>query len=332
MKAAIIQALHKPVSVIEVEKPVAQPGEAVIKISHAALNHRDVWITKGQYAGITLPVIPGSDGCGVVVELGSTEDSVWMGKEVIIQPGKDWGPLQSHQDIKYSILGMPENGTIAEYVKVSVNQLFPKPPHLSRAEAAAIPLAGLTAYRALMVQGAAQKGQRVLITGMGGGVAQWAGILAIAAGCEVWGTSGNAEKCAQALTLGISGCVNYQDPDGFKELKRRAGAFDLIIDSACGNSFGKLAELCKPGGSIVIYGGTAGNISELIPAKIFWKQIKIIGSTMGSNQDFSQLCQMIENYKIKPMISHVFSLNQVQEAFELMARSGQFGKIIIAIE
>lgn len=202
MKAAFISALNEPVLIQNTEKPSAQAGEAVVKISHAALNHRDIWITKGQYAGIKLPVIPGSDGCGIVVETGSPEDGSWLGKEVIIQPGIGWGDSELHQHSNYSILGMPQNGTIAEYVKVSITQLFPKPAHLSSMEAAALPLAGLTAFRALMKQGTAQKGQKVLITGIGGGVAQWAAILALVIDCEVWTTSGSTEKCRQALAMG----------------------------------------------------------------------------------------------------------------------------------
>lgn len=126
--------------------------------------------------------------------------------------------------------------------------------------------------------------------------------------------------------------MNYNDEICYKELKEQAGEFDLVIDSTCGGSFSKLVDLCRPGGKIVIYGGTAGNIKDLNPARIFWKQISIIGSTMGSDHDFAALCHMINQYKIKPVIHNVFPLNQVQEAFNMMASSGQFGKIIISIE
>lgn len=331
MKAALLIALHQPLEIVEIPQPQAQAGEVLVKLSHAALNHRDLWINKGQYAGIQLPCVPGSDGCGTVVEIGSGVSPEWVGKEVIINPGLQWGNEATHQGKHFSIIGMPTQGTLAEYMKVPVEQLFEKPQHLSAEEAAALPLAGLTAYRALMVQGKVERGHKVLVTGLGGGVAQWTAILAHAIGCEVWATSGTASKCEQALNLGIKSCLNYKENQWDTKLKELAGEFDIIIDSTCGPEFYKLTDLCKPGGKIIIYGGTAGNIAPLVPAKIFWKQISLIGSTMGSEQDFKDLCEMVSYYKIKPLVSHLFKLEQINEALSLMAQSAQFGKIIISI-
>ena len=160
MKAAVITDKQKPVEVWEVAGLKAGPGEAIVRVHAAALNHRDVWIQKGQYAGLKYPVVPGSDGAGVVVEVGGGIGD-WVGKEVIINPSLDWGESAGYQDPgSFRILGLPDDGTFAEYVKVPVQNLVGKPAHLSFEEAAALPLAGVTAYRALMTRAQARAGEK----------------------------------------------------------------------------------------------------------------------------------------------------------------------------
>src|ERR1700743_2098927 len=142
MKALVLTGKNEPLVLSEVPDCKAGPGEAVVRVHAAALNHRDVWIQKGQYAGLKFPVVPGSDGAGVVVEATPS----WIGKEVIINPSLNWGDHTSHQNPGYHILGLPEAGTLAEYVKVPLENLIEKPAHLSFEEAAALPVAGVTAY------------------------------------------------------------------------------------------------------------------------------------------------------------------------------------------
>ena len=127
------------------------------------------------------------------------------------------------------------------------------------------------------------------------------------------------------------GGENYQDEGWAKNLAQLAGGFDLIIDSACGNDFNKLIDLCRPGGKIVIYGGTSGNINQLIPAKVFWKQISIIGSTMGSDHDFKKMLEFVNLHKIKPIITNIFDLCDTEQALRLMEKGKQFGKIVLKI-
>src|ERR1700712_4537998 len=169
MKAIVLEAADKPLAFKEVEKPTLQSGEALVKIKAAALNRRDYWITVGKYAGIKYPSILGSDGAGIVAEAGSAAEQQWIGKEVIINPSHDWGDHPEFQSKEFKILGLPENGTFAEYVKVRAEYLHLKPAYLSWEQAAAIPLAGLTAYRALFTKGRAKKGDKVLISGAGSG-------------------------------------------------------------------------------------------------------------------------------------------------------------------
>src|ERR1700744_3965338 len=193
MTALVLTGKNEPVAIKELTDCKAGPGEAIVRVPAAALPPRDVWIQKGQYAGLKYPIVPGSDGAGVVVEGSGAAD--WVGKEVIIDPALDWGGSAVYQDPgNFRILGLPDDGTFAEYVKVPVRNLVEKPAHLSFEAAAALPLAGGTAYRALMTRAQVRAGEKVLITGIGGGVALFALQFAVAAGAEVVVTSGSADK------------------------------------------------------------------------------------------------------------------------------------------
>jgi len=329
MKAIVLEAADKPLVFKEVETPVLKPGEVLVKIKAAALNRRDYWITIGKYANIKYPIILGSDGAGIVTEAGSDEDKHWIGKEVIINPGYGWGNDENFQSNEFKILGLPDNGTLAEYVKAPAEQLHPKPSHLSWEQAAAIPLAGLTTYRALFVKGKAVKNDKVLITGAGSGTGTLALQLAVAAGCKVFATSSSDEKIERAKQLGAIVGVNYKSEDWAEQLHGLSGGFDLIIDSALGDGFAKLPDLCAPGGRIVIFGGTAGNIPALNGRKIFWRQLQIIGTMMGSPRDFSDMLDFINTHQIMPAVDEVFALADAAKAVSKMEHSSQFGKIVL---
>ncbi len=329
MKAIVLEAADKPVVFKEVDKPSLNAGEALVQIKAAALNRRDYWITIGKYAGIKYPTILGSDGAGIVIEVGSDKDKGWVGKEVIINPGYGWGDNPNYQSDGFKILGLPDNGTLAEYVKIGIDQLFSKPAHLSWEQAAAIPLAGLTTYRALFTKGKAAKGDKVLISGVGAGTGTFALQLAVAAGCQVFVTSGSGEKIDRAKHLGAAAGVNYKSQDWAEQLKHLAGGFDVIIDSALGEGFTKLVDLCNPGGRIVIFGGTAGNIPELNGRKIFWRQLQIIGTMMGNPDDFKGMTDFINEHQIVPVVDEVFALADAAAAIEKMKNSSQFGKIVL---
>uniref|UniRef100_UPI00359391DF zinc-binding dehydrogenase n=1 Tax=Persicitalea sp. TaxID=3100273 RepID=UPI00359391DF len=307
----------------------------------AALNHRDVWIQKGRYPDINTPVILGSDGAGVVVEVGEGVSEYWLEKEVIINPSQGWGDNPAYYGDDYSILGLPENGTFAEYVKVDRHYLVHKPKHLSFVEAACLPLAGLTAWRALMTRGGFKpddrpSDRRVLITGAGGGVALFVTQFAVASGAEVWVTSGSDSKIRKATNLGVKGGVNYKGPTWHRELLTLAGAprtgyFDTIIDGAGGPGFARLVDVAASGATICFYGGTTGNITDLVPAKMFFKQLNIHGTTMGTRLEFEEMIRFVEEKEIKPIVDEVFALDDVEVALRRMDDGEQFGKIVLKI-
>lgn len=332
MNAAVITEVKKPVVLQQVPDPVAGSGRAVVRLKAAALNHRDLWIQLGQYAGIKLPLIPGSDGAGVVESIGAGVDPTWVGREVIINPALDWGVDTRAQSPQFRILGLPDSGTFADKISIPVANLASKPAHLSWQQAAALPLAGLTAWRALFTRAQLTGGERVLITGVGGGAAFFALQFAVAAGAETWVTSSSPEKIARAEKLGARGGVNYREADWAAQLQKKAGGlFDIIIDSAGGEGFARLIELTRPGGRIAFFGATAGNPPGLDLRRCFFRQISILGTTMGSPGDFSGMTQFVDMHRLVPVVDKVFPLAETEAAFRHMEAAAQFGKIGLAI-
>lgn len=320
MKALVLNELHQPFDFQEVEMPVPAPGEVLVRLHAAAFNRRDWWITRGQYSKIKLPAILGSDGAGE-----------YRGRAVLINPSLDWGDDPACQGKSYRILGLPENGTFAEYIRVPRKNLAPMPRHLSWEQAAALPLAGLTAYRCLFTRCRLRAGERVLISGVGGGVALTAMQFALAAGAEVFVTSGSAEKIEKAVQMGARGGANYREEGWDKQLKEQAGGFDVVVDSAGGDGFAALLTLCNPAARIGVYGGSLGKINGLSPQILFWKQISILGSTMGTQAEFRKMLAFVERHEIVPAVDSVFPLEQGNAALNRMDESGQFGKIVLRI-
>ncbi len=341
MNAITLTELHQPLRLVEVETPTAGPGEVIVRLSAAAINHRDVFIQAGRYPGIKLPVILGSDGAGVVVELGDGVDSTWLNREVIINCSLNWGSNPNFYGPDHQILGMPTNGTFAEYLKIPATYVYPKPAHLSFAEAAAVPLAGMTAYRALMSRAQLQphradRPERVLVTGIGAGTALFTLQFALAQGAEVWVTSGSPDKIEKAVALGAAGGVNYKDDDWSKQLMTKTGAgrggyFDVIIDSAGGPGFAKLIDVATAGARIAFFGGTTGNITDLVPGKMFFKQLSIFGSTMANDAEFAAMLDLINQTKLMPVVDERFSLAEAEQALRRMDAGHQFGKIVLEI-
>jgi zinc-binding alcohol dehydrogenase/oxidoreductase len=322
MKALVLAGKDLPLMFEEVETPVAGDGFTIVKLKAAALNHRDVWIHKGMYGGIKYPTILGSDGAGTLAD----------GTEVIINAAQYWGDSPSAQGKNFKILGLPDDGTFAEFVKVPTEAIYPKPKHLTFQQAAAVPLVGVTAWRALMSKCQAKTGEKVLISGIGGGVALFAMQFAVALGCEVWVTSSSEDKIAHAKKLGAKGGINYRTEGWAKSLLEQTEGFDVIIDSAAGDGFTEFIGLCRMGGRIAFYGATTlGKITNLDPRRIFWNQLSIHGSTMGSPEDFNAMLEFINKHEIIPIVDSVFELRDGNAALKKMDEGKQFGKIVLSI-
>jgi zinc-binding alcohol dehydrogenase/oxidoreductase len=331
MKALQIKDNAKQrIAIVELPMPTIQAGQALVKVKAVALNHRDQWIREGKYPKIKFDCTLGSDGCGVVEQVASKTDEYWLGKDVIINPNNEWGKnpvVQSHSE--YHVLGMPTNGTFAEYIVVNVDRLHEKPSHLSYERAAALPLAGLTAYRAVFTQGHVQKGKNVLISGVGGGVALFAFQFAVASGANVYATSSSDDKLDKAKKIGAKGTANYTQPDWNKQLLEDSQGFDLVIDSGGGENFNNLIKMMRPAGHIVFYGATQGLPAAIDLYRAFYNQLRIQGTTMGNDIEFDEMIKFIAGKKLIPVVDSIRPFDQIISAFDEMQAGVQFGKLVV---
>lgn len=309
--------------------PTPQAGEILVRIHRAAFNRRDVFITQGLYPGIELPKTLGSDGCGVVALLGAGVSGPPVGTPVLIDPMLGWGDDPHIWSAKASVLGMPHEGTFAEYISVPAGNVYAKPTHLDDDEGAAIPLAGLTAYRAVFTRGQLAPGETILITGIGGGVQSFVLLFAKHCGAKTIVTSTHDAKLERATSMGADVTINTKaNPDWHKALRKTPP--DIIVDSVGGEILSKCVTVVKPGGRLVIYGGTLGD-ATIKPFPVFWNQIDIRGTSMGSPQDFRGMLKVFEQGKLRPAIDEVFPMERVADAAERLDGGESFGKIVLAI-
>jgi zinc-binding alcohol dehydrogenase/oxidoreductase len=331
MRAVRLHELGGPeqLQVDDVPEPQPSSGEALVRVRAAALNHRDLFITRGLYREIQLPAILGSDGAGEVAAIGPGVSGVRAGDEVVIDPMLGWGSDPRLWQEDATILGMPHAGTLAEYISVPAENLYRKPRHLSLEEAAAMPLGGLTAYRALVTRAKLQPGETILITGIGGGVQTFALLFAKRLGARAIVTSSSDEKLSRAKTLGADVAINYAKNAKWEKEAKAAGPIDLAIDSSGGDTLGKLTYLVRPGGRIVVYGGTHPEATfKVFP--IFWNHLTILGTSMGSPQDFQAMLELFEA-GLRPVVDRVYPMSEIVAAMQHMDAAEQFGKVVIRI-
>jgi len=318
---------------------------AILRVDAAALNHRDEFMRLGLYPGKKAAGTLGADACGVVAEVSHPEeDGEWVGRRVIVNPAFFWGPDPRGPSQRFAVLGQPPlPGTFAEYLMVPLEQLAQCPTHLTEPEAAALPLAGLTAWRAVKTQANVQKGQNILITGIGGGVAVFALQFCVALGCSVYVTSSSPAKIAAAQQLGARGGVLYTNsawPAQLLQMLRdhsgssAAGGewIDAVIDGAAGPALNDYLRILRLGGSIVLYGATAGVPSgkdTLRLHALFLKNVSLKGTTMGSEREFSEMVEFVRAQQLRPLVDSCFPLPAFELAFERMRDGKQMGKIVL---
>lgn len=301
--------------------PNAGPGEVVVELRAAALNRRDILVRKGVYE-FPLPLIPGSDGAGVVRG---------TGEEVVILPGLRWGESETAPGEGFGILGGPEDGTYAELVKVPAENVFRKPARLSWTDAAAFPLACLTAYRALFTRGMVKDGDTVLVLGAGSGVTTFAVSLATQAGARVFVTSSSAEKIDRARELGAEGGVDYRNedwPDAVRELA--GGGVDVVLDSV-GSTWPDSLRCLRPGGRVVAFGATGAETVELPVRPFYLTHLSLLGSTLGSPREFELVLRAVNEGRWAPVVDSVRPLSEVAAAHERMEAGDHFGKLVLEI-
>ncbi|HTW86351.1 MAG TPA: zinc-binding dehydrogenase [Candidatus Sulfotelmatobacter sp.] len=314
----------------QVADPKPGPGQALVEIRRAAFNRRDVFISQGLYPNIQLPCIVGSDGVGTVVSYGSDASGPPPGTRVVIDPTLNWGPSERVWRRDGHVLGMPEPGTMAEYIAVPAANVHPAPPSLTDDEAAAVPLGGVTAYRALVSRGGCTKDDVVLIPGIGSGVQSFVLLFAKRIGAKTIVTSSSDAKLDRAARLGADVCINYKTSERWdKDVAAIDGGPSLIVDSVGGDTFAKALNVARYGARAVVYGGTTGD-AKVRPFSIFWKQLDIMGSSMGSPADFAAMLACFDG-SLKPVVDSTFALDDVVAAARKVDSGDQFGKVVLAI-
>jgi NADPH:quinone reductase-like Zn-dependent oxidoreductase len=330
MKAVRLSHAVRPeaVETSEVPDPVPGPGEVFIRLKAAALNRRDIWLFDREW---DRPFILGSDGAGVVEALGPGASGLARGDEVVINPSLDWGGREDAYSNDFTILGHPRDGTCAEAIVIPAEYVFPKPAHLTWEEAAALPLAGLTAYRALAVRARVQAGEQVLVHGIGGGVAVFALQFARLLGAQVMVTSTRDEKLERARALGADLAVNSRKEDWEKAAREWSGGagVDVVVDSVGGELFARSVYALRLGGRLVTYGTTADSFSNVDVETVYWNQLSLIGSTMGSPADFRAMLAAVARHELRPAVDSVWPLAQAAQALGRMDQGLQFGKIVL---
>ncbi|KAI9511101.1 hypothetical protein F5148DRAFT_1173734 [Russula earlei] len=332
------QSMHYGLRVVERPVPALKHGEVLVKINAAGFNHRELWTRKGQYPGIVPGRTLGADGAGTVVAAHDDGDrDELLNEHVFLVPMRGWESHPLAPEGPFGILGggdHPPIGTFSTYVVVAREHVIRTPAHLDDLRAAAWPVAGVTAWRAAVVNARVGCAHTVLLTGIGGGVALTALQLCLALGARVYVTSGSDAKIARAVALGAAGGVNYTHDDWPMELGSILGGslLDSVIDSAGGSIAQQVSRVLRPGGRIVLYGMTVARQASLTMREVLRNQ-RLIGSTMGSKADLQAATDFIARHRITPIVSHVLDgLENAEEGFDLLSRGDHFGKIVIRMD
>ena len=276
----------------------------------------------------------GSDGAGVVSAIGLGVSRWAVGDEVVINPTLGWPRGRDVPGPEFDILGAPTQGTFAEKIVITVDNLALRPQRLSWEEAAAVNLAGLTAWRAAVTCAKACPGRSVLITGAGGGVATFAIQIAAARGAAVYVTSSSAEKIERAMRIGARAGFRYDDPDWPEQARSVVdGGLDAAVDSFGGQSWHTVLRALGRGGVLVNFGDTGGDQSTVDVADVYWEWRSIVGTTMGSPQEYDAMIDHVRMASWRPVIDSVFELDRLGEAMaRLDGGADRFGKIVISTD
>jgi zinc-binding alcohol dehydrogenase/oxidoreductase len=319
------------VSLETVELPEPGPGEVRVALKAASLNHRELWITRGQYPGMSLPTTLGCDGAGVIDAVGAGVDEAQIGREVVLYPGLNWGDDPRYPAAAFGLLGMPGPGTLGDAIIVPAASAIDKPMHLDFDNAAAVPLGALTAWRGLVTKGGLKAGDKLLITGVGGGVATFALKLAVAMGAEVFVTSGSDETIEKAKALGAKAGFNYKDETWRKALPKASGGIDVVFDGAPASGYPAYGRALAMGARVVVYGSTGGMSFTVGAPELFLKNVQIIGTNVGNLEEFKAVIGFIAEKKITPVIDRSFGLDDAKAAMAYLEQDHAFGKVVVKI-
>jgi len=306
----------------DVPDPVPAPGEVLIALRAASLNHLDLWIRQGL-PSVPKPRILGADGAGVVAALGEGVEGFSEGDRVVINPGIEHGAT-------IAVIGEHSDGTHCELISLPAKQVFRLDDSLSFEQAAAFPLVYETAYRMLVTKAGLREGEWVLIWGIGGGVATAAFEISRALGARTIVTSGSDEKLARARQWGADVTVNHAEGDVAAAAKEAGGA-DVVVETVGEATWARSLGAVKPGGRVVVCGATSGPNPPAQLHRFWWKQLTVFGSTMGTREDFLGAYELVRSGRARIHVDSVLPLAEARSAHERLERGEQLGKIVLAI-
>jgi len=340
MKAIAIRAHGGPevVNLEELPDPQPQPGEAVVRVKAAAMNHLDIWVRIG-WPGLKLafPHVLGSDVSGVVEAVGAGVSGVKVGDEVVVNPSLGCGRceqcLSGHENLcrRFAILGEHVSGGMAEKLAVPARNVLPKPKNLSFEEAAAVPLTFMTAWHALVARAQLRLGETVLVHAAGSGVGVAAVQIAKLLGATVIATAGSDAKLQRARQLGADHVVNYETQDFVQEVRRitEKRGVEVVFEHVGKKTWEKSILAAGIGGRIVTVGATTGYDPLTDLRHVFFRQLSILGSTMGTGGELLEVLRFVGEGKLKPVVDKVLPLAEARQGQELLSNRAQFGKIVL---
>ncbi|HJW29995.1 MAG TPA: zinc-binding dehydrogenase [Saprospiraceae bacterium] len=324
----------------EAPKPSVGPDDVLLQLKAAALNHLDVWVRSGQRErSIPLPHIPGSDGAGIIAEVGKGAGHFAVGDRVLISPGLSCGHCDKCVSGKdnlcreYRVLGMRDDGTYAQYVRLPAENVLPIPSGLDFPEAAAIPLVSLTAWHMLVTLAKTQPGEIVLVHGAGSGVGSMGIQISKLLGTRVITTAGSDEKLNKANELGADELINYNETDFTEEVKRLTDkrGVDVVFEHVGGEVFEKSITVLAKGGRLVTCGATTQYNCDVDIRYIYSRHQTIYGSWMGGKPELAEVLKHFSSGKLKAVVDSVFPLSQAADAQRKMEERKNFGKIVLSI-
>ncbi|HUF02016.1 MAG TPA: zinc-binding dehydrogenase [Gaiellaceae bacterium] len=309
----------------DVEDPVPRPGEVLVELRAASLNHLDIWVRKGL-PSVPKPRILGADGAGVVAELGDGVDGFSIGDRVVLNPGIPHGD-------RITVVGEHTDGTHCELKAVPAAQLYPLVDALTFEEGAAFPLVFETAYRMLVTKAAVAEGEWVLIWGIGGGVALAAFELCRALGARTIVTSSSREKLVRARALGADLAVSHADEDVVAAVKEATGGHgaDVVVETVGEATWERSLSAAATEGRVLVCGATTGHSPPARLYRLWWKQLVVYGSTMGLPSDFEGAYGLIRDGKARIHVDSTFPLAEAAKAHERLESGAQFGKVVLRI-
>ena len=309
----------------EAPDPSPEAGEVLVRLRAASLNRLDLWIRKGL-PSVPKPRILGADGAGVVAATGEGVSGFAVGDAVVINPGIEHGS-------RISVIGEHMDGTHAELIAVPATNVYPLPDGLSFEEAAAFPLVFETSYRMLVTKARLEAGEWVLVWGVGSGIGTASLTLASALGGRVIATSSSDEKLERARELGAAATVNHSRDDVAEQVKRitDGGGADVVVEHVGEATWQRSLQAVRAGGRIAVCGATSGPNPPAALHRVWWKQLTIYGSTMGTKADFEGAYDLVASGRARPVVDTIFPLAAASAAHERLEAGEQFGKVVLAM-